>query len=376
MGGVRQMSVMATPPSERLSVRTTAARTSESRVRDAIHQEIERGGQVFFIHNRVETIEKMVEQLREWVPDATFLVAHGQMDNRKLEGVLVDFVQERADVLVCTAIIESGIDMPNVNTMLVHRADRFGLSQLYQLRGRVGRSDVRASCLLLVPEEVSREASKRLRVLVEHTRLGSGFHVAAADLELRGGGNVLGAAQSGSIDKVGYDTWVDLLQQAVARARGDLDRAQHEPEIEVPVDAFIPDVMITDPQKRLDWYRRIAGAGSPNRVEAVLDELEAEYGELPVQTHNLGGLAITRLLCREWGVSRCSWLKVRTVLVLHSSTRLSESGIEAAKRRHPKRFKIIRSDGLITEIHARFTPREGERPFRYLRWVIAQLTRE
>ena len=375
LSGLRQMSVMATPPADRLSVRTTVAQLSETRVRDAITTEMARGGQVFVIHNRVETIGRFTDRLRRWVPDAKFAVAHGQMEEGELEGVLVDFVQRKYDVLVCTAIVESGVDIPSVNTMLVHRADMFGLSQLYQLRGRVGRSDVRASCILLVPDEITRDARKRLRVLVEHTSLGSGFHVAAADLELRGGGNLLGAAQSGNIDKVGYETWVELLRLAVHRARGELDVEQIDPDVEVPVDAFIPDVVVPDPQKRLGWYQRVGSAATPSAIEKILDDLEAETGELPPQVRNLGGLSTIKLLCREWGVTRCSWLKVRAVFVLHEASKLHGQRLERAVARHPKRFSLKKTESGVV-LDARFTPREAERPFRYLRWVFAQLTRE
>lgn len=375
LSGLREMSIMATPPAQRLAVRTTVAQLSEARVRDAITTEIARGGQVFVIHNRVETIGRFADRLRRWVPDARFAVAHGQMEEGELEGVLVDFVQKQHDVLVCTAIVESGVDIPSVNTMLVHRADLFGLSQLYQLRGRVGRSDVRASCILLVPDEITRDARKRLRVLVEHTQLGSGFHVAAADLELRGGGNLLGAAQSGNIDKVGYETWVELLRLAVHRARGELEVEQIDPEVEVPIDAFIPDQLVPDPQKRLGWYQRIGAAATPGAVEKLLDDLEADVGELPPEVRNLGGLTTIRLLCREWGVVRCSWLKVRAVFAIHEASRLLGGRLEQAAARHPKRFSIKKGKaGLVLD--ARFTPREAERPFRYLRWVFAQLSRE
>ena len=373
LSGVREMSIIATPPLDRLSVRTTIAKPTEARYRDAITTELARGGQVYVIHNRVESIGRLAEQLREWVPDARFSVAHGQLDDVALEEVLVDFIEGRSDVLVSTSIVESGVDLPNVNTMLIHRADRFGIAQLYQLRGRVGRSDRRANCLLLVPEDLSKEARRRLRVIVDNQSLGSGFHVAAADLELRGGGNLLGAAQSGNIDKVGYATWLELLRSAVHAARGDQERDEVEPEIEVPVDAFLPDVLVRDPQERLGWYQRLANAQVPGRVEAVLHDLEAEFGDLPDAARNLGALMSVRLGARALGVERLSWLKVRLVVTLHPATTLTAAALAGVVERHPKRFTV--EPGLPVTISVRFTPREALRPLRYVTWVLAQLER-
>ncbi|MEQ1565681.1 MAG: transcription-repair coupling factor [Myxococcota bacterium] len=374
LSGAREMSVIATPPPDRLSVRTTLARPSESRIRDAITAELERGGQVWYVHNRVESIERVAEQLREWVPEARQAVAHGQMDDTALERVLVDFVERRVDLLVCTSIVESGMDLPNVNTMLIDRADLLGLAQLYQLRGRVGRGDRRATCVLLTPEDTTAEARKRLRVIVENQSLGGGFQVASADLELRGGGNLVGAAQSGNIEQVGYDAWVELLEQAVHHARGELDRDRLDPEIEVPVPAFLPDILVKDNDERLMWYQRIGHAPTTAAIDRVLEELESEHGDLPEPARNLGDLVATRLMCRELGIERCAWLKVRVVLVLHPKSSLHATKLAAAIARHPKRFTVEQTaDGRARTVAVRFTPAEGEKPFRYLRWVFSQL---
>ncbi|MCB9674022.1 MAG: transcription-repair coupling factor [Alphaproteobacteria bacterium] len=373
LGGLREMSVMATPPADRLSVATSLARLSESRVRDALITEIERGGQAFVIHNRVETIQRFRSQLEAWVPEARFDVAHGQMDDEQLEDVLVRFINRDIDVLVCTAIVETGVDLPNVNTMLIHRADLFGLAQLYQLRGRVGRSHVRARCLLLTPEDMTAEARKRLRVLVENTELGAGFQVASADLELRGGGNLLGAAQSGNIDQVGYEVWVELLEEAVHVARGEAALEQIEPEIEVGVDAFIPDALIADMRERLAWYARLSNATSVGSVEQHLDDLELLVGDLPIEVRNLAGLLQARLRCVDLGIQRCSWLKVRVELELHPSSPLGPDALNRVIAKHPKRFRV--REGTPTKVDVRFTPSEAEQPFRYLLWVFGQLDR-
>ena len=375
LGGLRQMSVMATPPEDRLSVRTGVARMTETRVRDAIQTEIARGGQVYFIHNRIESIEGIRKQLEGWVPDARFRVAHGQMSGEDIEAILLDFMHGQFDVLVCTAIVESGVDLPNVNTMLIHRADRFGLSQLYQLRGRVGRSSVRGNCILLTPETMTRDARKRLQVLVDNTSLGSGFSVASADLELRGGGNVLGEAQSGSIDKVGYNVWVELLEEAVHAARGEAERARIEPEVDVPVGAFIPENLVPDMTERLAWYRRLSDVSRPQDAEVVLDDLERECGPLPAEVHHLAGKVQTTLLCRELGILAVRWMRVRATLELHPTSRLTRAMLDEVAAEHPKRFTVGAGPGGVPVFEARFTPKEAERPYRYLRWLLARFER-
>lgn len=373
MHGLQRMSVMATPPRDRLAVRTSLARMSETRVRDAIQSEMERGGQVFFVHNRVEDIGRLAERLQEWVPDARFQVAHGQLDAETLEKRLVGFIRRDFDVLVCTAIIESGIDLPNVNTILVHHAERFGLSQLYQLRGRVGRSSVRGRCLLLTSDNITREARKRLYVLVEHAQLGSGMQVALADLEIRGAGNLLGEAQSGNIEAVGYDMWVELLREAVTQARGELSRRRIDPQVEVPVGAFLPETMIPEIPERLEWYRRLATADTAVAVDGLVDALEDQFGDLPVEVRNLGGLHAVRAMCQDVGVARVSWLKVRAVFELHPSTRVTDADLDEVQRLHRKRFTVWRKDDEPTVIEVRFLPEEAERPFRFLRWALARL---
>jgi len=374
LSGIREMSLIATPPPDRLAVRTSLGRFGEVRVRDAILAELERSGQVYVVHNRIESLGKVAEQVAAWVPEARVVSAHGQMDARELEGVLVDFVDRKCDVLVSTAIVESGVDLPNVNTMIVDRADLFGVAQLYQLRGRVGRGDRRATCMLCVPQDIPADARKRIRVVVENQSLGSGFHVAAADLELRGGGNLLGAAQSGNIDQVGYETWLELLEEAVHAARGEMERERIDPIIEVPVPAFLPDILVKDTEERLSWYRRISAAHGEREIERTLEELESEHGELPAPARNLGDLAIARLACRELGIVRCTWLKVRVLLELHPSSPLGAERTGAAARRHPKRFEL--EENRARTVAVRFTPEEANTPFRFLKWVFAQLRRD
>jgi transcription-repair coupling factor (superfamily II helicase) len=373
LSGARDMSIIASPPEDRLEVRTTVSRLSRTRVRDAILLELAREGQVYFVHNRVESIQQTADRIAEWVPEARCRVAHGQMTGEQLERILLDFMEHKFDVLVCTAIVESGVDLPNVNTMLIDRADQFGLAQLYQLRGRVGRSSTRGSCILLTPEELSRDARRRVQVLVEHTRLGSGFAVASADLELRGGGNLLGDAQSGHIDDVGFDTWVELLEEAVHAARGDVARAHLDPVIQVPVGAFIPETLVPDVGGRLGWYKRLSEAPTQRALDGAMAELESEVGELPLEVVNLAGLAELRRVCRDLGLQRVEWLKVRALVELHPASLVKEEHLRALAEEHPKRVEVKRDGIGPWTVSVRFTPKEGERPVRFLRWVLARL---
>jgi transcription-repair coupling factor (superfamily II helicase) len=373
LAGARDLSVMATPPAERLEIRTTLARMTQARVRDAILTELGRGGQVYVVHNRIETLGPLAEQLKSWVPEARFELAHGKMDGERIERVLVDFMARRFDVLVCTAIVETGVDLPNVNTMLVDRADQFGLAQLYQLRGRVGRSDVRGNCLLLTPETLTADARRRLQVLVENTRLGSGFAVAAADLELRGGGNLLGANQSGHIDAVGFETWVSLLEEAVAMARGDAEREQIEPVIEIPVPAFLPESLLPDMTARLGWYQRLANAINEKNLEIASRELELEAGgDLPVEARNLVGILDVKLVARRLGLPRVAWGRARVLFEFHPATRVPSAGLAELVQASPKRFSLEPRNGIV-RLAVRVTPTEAEKPIRLVRWVLAQL---
>jgi transcription-repair coupling factor (superfamily II helicase) len=373
LAGARDMSIMATPPSDRLEIRTTVARLSPTRVRDAIRTELERRGQVYFVHNRIETIHAIAEQLRSWVPEARFEVAHGKMDGERIERILLDFMQSKFDVLVCTAIIETGVDLPNVNTMLIDRADQFGLSQLYQLRGRVGRSHVRGNCILLTPDELPRDARRRIQVLVDNTRLGSGFSVAAADLEQRGGGNLLGDSQSGHIDAVGFETWVELLEEAVRTAQGQADRERIETVVEVPVPAYLPETIMPDVTARLGWYQRLGDAVNVRNLEIAARELELECGgELPQEARNLVAVLELKHLGRKLGITRIEWLKVRAIFELHPASLLNDARVQQLIADHPKRMSVAARDAVRT-LSVKFTPPEAEKPLRYLRWVLARM---
>ena len=268
LAGIRDMSIIETPPKDRLSIQTNVVKFDQEVMRRAIGNEIERGGQVYFVHNRVESIYSMADLLHRLVPQARIGVGHGQMSEDALEKVMVDFVAHKYDVLLATTIIENGLDIPNANTMIINRADRYGLSQLYQLRGRVGRSDRRAYAYLLIPPEdnLSPVAKKRLAAIREFSDLGSGFRVAALDLEIRGAGNLLGGEQSGQIEAVGFDMYMKLLEQTIKELKGEEIEDEIRANVNLRVDLRIDETYIPDMNQRLTIYRRMAGR--PDRGRA------------------------------------------------------------------------------------------------------------
>ncbi len=282
LGGLRDMSIIETAPRDRMPIITHVLRWSDAVLQDAMRRELDRGGQVFFVHDRVQTIESIRQRVRRLLPDARTAVAHGQMNGEELEITMAELVEGDIDVLVCTSIIENGLDVPTANTMIVHRADRFGLAQLYQLRGRVGRSHHRAYCYLLVPDDVMPEAERRLRILEHHTELGAGHLIALKDLELRGAGNLLGAEQSGFARAVGFETYRRLLERTVARLKGeDGAGAAEPPQVSVAGEAYLPDDYILDAEQKLHLYRRISRIGGREAVAELRDELRDRFGSLP-----------------------------------------------------------------------------------------------
>ena len=311
--GIRDMSVMNTPPEARLPVKTFVSEYNEETIREAILREIERGGQVFFLHNRVRTIQQTAAELAELVPEAKFMIGHGQMPETELEEVMEAFADGEADVLVCTTIIESGLDMPNVNTLILDRSDRFGLSQLYQLRGRVGRGEHRAYAYLLLPrgQRITEAAEQRVQAILEASELGSGFRIAMRDLEIRGAGNLLGAAQSGQIHAVGLELYGQLLDEAVSDLMaGNVDNENREPaagqlelpRIELPVGASIPETYIPHTPTRLALYQRLARAKERNEVPGFREEMQDRFGPPPPAVENLLVLVELRILAMGAGV--------------------------------------------------------------------------
>ena len=281
--GIRDLTLLNTPPAERQPILTYVGEYDDRAVGEAIRRELLREGQVFFVHNRVHDIEHTAAHIRELVPEARIAVAHGQMDEGSLEQVVLDFWENEYDVLVCTTIIESGIDMPTVNTLVVDRADRLGLGQLHQLRGRVGRAGMRAYAYLFYPPEASltEEAYERLKTIGETTELGSGFKIAMRDLEIRGAGNLLGTGQSGHIAAVGYDLYCQMVNEAVAELKGEPVREPAEIKLDLPLDAHLPKDYVPREDLRLEAYRRLAAVTTEAEVDDIRSEWEDRYGPVP-----------------------------------------------------------------------------------------------
>ena len=303
LAGIRDLSLIRTPPRDRMPVVTHVIGWSEHLVSEACQKELDRGGQVFFLHNRVETIDTAAARVRSLLPGASVGVAHGQMPPRSLDREMTRFVDGETDILVCSSIIENGLDVPNANTLIVTRADRFGLSQLYQIRGRVGRWDRRAYCYLIAPERVTREAERRLRVLEHYTELGSGYQIALRDLEVRGAGNLLGEDQSGFAHAVGLDTYMRLLGDAVKRLQGDPAKEQFpRPEVTMEAGAYLPDDYVADQHQKLHLYRRLSRITEPGEVGALAEELADRFGTLPPPATRLLHKTMLAIAGRRAGV--------------------------------------------------------------------------
>ncbi|HLI24255.1 MAG TPA: TRCF domain-containing protein, partial [Acidimicrobiales bacterium] len=309
--GIRDLTLLNTPPAERQPILTYVGEYDERAVTEAVRRELLREGQVFFVHNRVADIDGVAARLRELVPEARLAVAHGQMDEAILEKVVLDFWEGRYDVLVCTTIIESGIDMPTVNTLVVDRADRLGLGQLHQLRGRVGRAGQRAYAYLFFPPDrsLTEEAYERLRTIGEHTELGSGFKIAMRDLEIRGAGNLLGGDQSGHIAAVGYDLYVQMVSEAVAELKGEELRPPAEIKLDLPMTANLPAEYVAREDLRLEAYRRLATVATRSEVDDIRAEWTDRYGPLPGPADALLRIGYLRAECARLGIREVAVVK-------------------------------------------------------------------
>jgi transcription-repair coupling factor (superfamily II helicase) len=304
LSGLRDMSLIETPPSDRLAIQTQVVQSSDAVIKSAIDLELARGGQVFFIHNRVESIETIAALVKRLVPQARMAIGHGQMNEKEMERVMLDFIGYKYDVLVATTIIENGIDIPRANTIIINRADNYGLSQLYQLRGRVGRSSRRAYAYLLIPaeQELSPIARRRLAAIREFSDLGAGFRIAALDLELRGAGNMLGGEQSGHMDALGFDLYTQMLERTVAELRG--EQVEDEPgvSLNLGVDVAIPESYISDMGQRLRTYKRVSSARDEEALSAIRAETEDRYGRIPEPVDDLFDYARLRQAAESIGV--------------------------------------------------------------------------
>ncbi len=304
--GIRDISVISTPPEHRKSIITYISELDDAVIKGAIQHELNRGGQIFFVHNDIRSIASMAKRLQRLVPQVRLDVAHGRLDEDALETVMLRFINKDIDMLVCTTIIESGLDIPSANTILINRADRFGLAQIYQLRGRVGRLDEQAYAYLFIPHEsaLSKDAQKRLKVLMEHSDLGAGFQIAMSDLQIRGGGTILGASQSGHIAAVGYDMFLKLMEESMSELKGQPVKEALEPEINIALSAFIPESYIPDIDQRLSMYRRLAKLTELGEIARLKEELKDRFGPPPVAATNLLLKIVLRVLAINAGIKR------------------------------------------------------------------------
>ncbi len=345
MIGVRDMSLIATSPKDRLPILTEIVEFDPAVIATAILREIDRGGQVFFVHNRVQTIEAMHRYVKKHLPQVEIAIAHGQMHERSLEGIMMAFMSGRFDVLMCTSIIESGLDMPNVNTIIINRADRFGLAQLYQIRGRVGRSARRAYAYLMTPVArlMTRDAIKRLRALEAHSDLGSGFALAMRDLEIRGAGTLLGAKQSGFIEELGYDLYQKLLEEAIARLQGAEIPQLPETRLESDIETYMPDSYANDNQHKVDIYRRLASSRTLDDVEHIREEVIDRFGRPPISTSNLFEATAVKVSAAMLEIERVKMKKGRVSLFFIDGRQLSRREVESFRKatEKPLQFSLV-----------------------------------
>ncbi len=334
LSGARDMSLIASSPKGRLPITTVVSEFSPEVIAEGVLREIDRGGQVFFVHNRVQTMPAVRNYLRRLLPQVSVLVAHGQMRERELERVMMEFVEKKAQMLLCTSIIESGLDIPNVNTIILDRADRFGMAQLYQLRGRVGRSSEQAYAYFLTPgyRRMTEEARRRLKAIESHTELGSGFALAMRDLEIRGAGNMLGARQSGFIDEIGFDMYTKLLEEAVAELRGDTSQKLPEVTLETDDELYLPVDYIDINQHKVDIYRRLAQAKTLTQIWRIRDEIVDRYGRPPQPAENLIEATSIKILAAELGVEKIRLKSGRVIFDFEPSAQLGRAQIERLRQ--------------------------------------------
>jgi transcription-repair coupling factor (superfamily II helicase) len=341
--GLRELSLINTPPENRRAIRTYLCRPEKAVIQAAIQRELARQGQVFFVHNRVRNLSSWARYVQEMVPQARVAMAHGQMPERELERVMVRFWRGAVDVLVCTAIIEAGLDIPAANTIIINRAHTLGLAQLYQLRGRVGRAQTQAYAYLLVPEEAAlpTEAQKRLKALMEFTELGSGFKIALHDLQIRGAGNLLGQAQSGHLAEVGYELYLQLLEEAIREFKGEApEDLAPDPELRLPVAAYLPEDYVPDVQQRLALYRRLSGRLTPQMLKEMEEELQDRFGPLPPEGRNLLEVVRTKHLLRQLGIKRLQVQDSFALLQFAQPERLALSRLIKMLKTRPENFRL------------------------------------
>lgn len=340
--GVRDISVIETPPEERYPVQTYVVEYNDQLIRDAILRELNRGGQVYFVYNRVENIKEMAVYVSKLVPEARIGVAHGQMQERELENVVVDFMKNEYDVLVATTIIETGMDIQNVNTMIIHDSDKMGLSQLYQLRGRVGRTNKIAYCYLTYRKDkvLTEVAEKRLKAIKDFTELGSGFKIALKDLEIRGAGNMMGGAQHGHMSAIGYDLYCRMLEDTIKLVKGEIDKEPVETTVELKVDAYIPGEYIRDEVQKIEVYKKIAAVDSYEDMMDIQEELEDRFSNIPASIYNLINISYIRSMGKKLGIEEIKERKDEVIFTFESQGRIDENVIKGLLKDYNKKVSL------------------------------------
>jgi transcription-repair coupling factor (superfamily II helicase) len=371
LSGIRGMSTIETPPEDRLAVKSIVSRFNPATIKDALRKELDRGGQVFFVHNRILDIYKIGNFLRELVPDAKIGVAHGQMHEKELEHVMRAFFHKEMNVLVSTAIISSGLDIPSANTIIIDRADRFGLADLYQLKGRVGRSNVKAYAYFLIPGEdiITEEARKKLQAIQELGYLGAGFRLALKDLEIRGAGNLLGGEQSGHIEAVGFDMYMEMLETAVAELKGEKIEPKTEPVIDLKIMAVITEEYIENPDLRLSIYRKIASAKDIKSLERLLEELKDRFGPPPEKTKRLLEIMELKILANKFLVTRIQNITGRIQIIFAPDTPATSEKIFSLYNTRKKILKFLPEGGIELD----FRGKPWSDIFRELKKMIGEL---
>ncbi len=352
MIGLRDFSVIETPPEDRLSIRTIITNFDETVIKEAVFRELKRGGQIFFVHDRVSSIHAMAQFLRHSIPGIRIGIAHGQMKEHELEKSMMAFVNKDIDMLLCTTIIESGLDFPSANTIIINNAHRLGLSQMYQLRGRVGRGKVRAYAYMLIPGRnlLNRDAAKRLEALSEFTELGSGYRLATRDMQIRGAGNLLGHSQSGHIAAVGIDMYLELLNNAIAELKGEQTALKVEPEINLNIPGFIPEDYVRDVNQRLVLYRRIATVKSDDAVDEIEEELRDRYGKIPKETENLLSVAKIKNLLRTRLILSVDTNGKQLIFSFHEKAEPSVEKVLSLVSENPEKYFFTPEFKLYAEI--------------------------
>jgi len=347
LSGVREMSLITTPPPLRRPIKTHLAPLDNEIIRSAVSQEIDRGGQVFYIVPRIKGIEEVAKKLKYMIPNVKLLIAHGQMDEGELENAMIAFNAGEADILLCTTIVESGLDIPRVNTILIEDSHKFGLSQLYQLRGRVGRSGVQAHAWLFYPsnEKLNDSSRQRLKAIKEFTDLGSGYQLAMRDMEIRGVGNILGVEQSGQMETIGFDLYMELLQETIAEIQGQDIPSVDDTQIDIPVTAFIPGDWITDPDEKINAYRLATQCEDNDELVQFASNLIDRYGTLPKPVESLIEVMKLKIISKKCGFSRI---------------KLSKPNVELETMMNEPAFNLLRK-GLPNHLHGRFIFKKGDR---------------